>query len=163
MSPQEFTMLKRYSMKHARDVDDQDDIVLQAYAEGLRLGEKRSMPLLVTFMKLRGRENNRSFVGTKLGGKSVRDVWHHKPVSLNTPIDGNATLGDFVVSHDRDPFGQCVVAGFQSDLSQEERLVADQMVSGYTDVEAARNLRLTPTELRRVKSAVREKAIEHLV
>ena len=57
MSPQEFSTLKRYSMKYA---SEKDDLVLQAYEEGLRLGEKRSMPLLVNFMKLRGIENNRS-------------------------------------------------------------------------------------------------------
>ena len=33
MSPQKFSTLKRYSMKYARDVDDQDDLVLQAYEE----------------------------------------------------------------------------------------------------------------------------------
>ena len=46
MSPSEFSTLKRYAMKYAKDEDDQDELVLQAYEEGVRLGEKRSMPLL---------------------------------------------------------------------------------------------------------------------
>ncbi len=56
MSPQEFGTLKRYAMKMARDEDDRDEQVLQAYEEGVRLGKRRSMPLLVNFMKLRSRE-----------------------------------------------------------------------------------------------------------
>jgi hypothetical protein len=164
MSPQEFSTLKRYSMKYARDVDDQDDLVLQAYEEGVRLGEKRSMPLLVNFMKLRGKERHRSFLGAKCGGKSIRDAWHYNPTSLNAPIaDGGATLEDSVGGYDRDPFGQCVVAGFEDDLSNEQWKVAEQMISGYNDTEAVRNLHMNPAEHRRVKLAVREKAIEHLV
>jgi hypothetical protein len=57
MSPQEFSTLKRFAVKYAKDEDDQDELVLQAYEEGVRLGEKRSMPLLVNFMKMRGKEN----------------------------------------------------------------------------------------------------------
>jgi hypothetical protein len=164
MSPQEFSTLKRYSMKYARDIDDQDDLVLQAYEEGLRLGPKRSMPLLVNFMKLRGKERHRSFVGAKYGGRSIRDAWHYNPVSLSAPVaDGHATLGDFIAGYDRDPLGQCVVAGFGDALSAEESKVAEQMISGYNDTEAARKLRMTPAEHHRVKMAVREKAIEHLV
>ncbi len=91
MSPQEFSTLKRYSMKYARDVDDQDDLVLQAWQESMRLGDRSSMPLLVNFMKLRGKERHRSFFGAKFGGKSIRDVWHYKPVSLNAPRDDGFT------------------------------------------------------------------------
>jgi hypothetical protein len=164
MSPQEFSTLKRYSVKYVRDVDDQDDLVLQAYEEGLRSGPKRSMPLLVNFMKLRGKKRHRSFPGAKYGGKSIRDAWHYNPVSLSAPVgNGNATLGDFVAGYDRDPLGQCIVAGFEDDLTTEQSKVAEQMISGYNDTEAARNLRMNPAEHRRVKMTVREKAIQHLV
>jgi hypothetical protein len=151
-------------MKMVKDPDDRDELVLQAWQESLRLGDRAETPLLVNFMKWRARENKRSIVGTKYGGKSIRDAWHYNPVSLSAPVaDSNATLGDFVSSYDRDPFGQCVVAGFEDDLSEEESKVADQMVSGYNDTEAARNLHMNPAEHHRVKLAVREKAMEHLV
>jgi hypothetical protein len=164
MSPQEFSTLKRYSMEYARDIDDQDDLVLQAYEEGVRLGPKRSMPLLVNFMKLRGKERHRSFLGAKYGGKSIRDAWHYNPVSLSAPVgNGNATLGDFVAGYDRDSLGQCIVAGFEGDLTTEQSKVAEQMISGYNDTEAIRNLCMNPLEHHRVKMAVREKAMKHLV
>jgi ABC-type dipeptide/oligopeptide/nickel transport system ATPase subunit len=121
------------------------------------------MPLLVNFMKLRGKERHRSFLGAKLGGKSIRDAFHYNPVSLNAPAgNGNATLGDFVAGYDRDPFGQCIVAGFEDDLTTEQSKVAEQMISGYNDTEASRNLYMNPIEHHRVKLAVMEKAIEHL-
>jgi hypothetical protein len=164
MSPQHYYTLQRYAMKMLRDPDDRDELVLQAWQESNRLGPKSSMPLLVNYMKLRARENKRSIVGTKYGGKSIRDAWHYNPVSLSAPVaDGHATLGDFVAGYDRDPLGQCVVAGFGDALSAEESKVAEQMISGYSDTEAARNLRMNPIEHHRVKLAVREKAIEHLV
>jgi hypothetical protein len=122
MSPQEFSTLKRYSMKYTRDVDDQDDLVLQAYQEGLRPGEKRSMPLLVNFMKLRDKERHRSFLGAKLGGKSLQDVWSHNPVSLNAPAGkGNATLGDFVAGYDRDATASAPVLDPASGQREERR------------------------------------------
>jgi len=153
MSPQDFSTLKRYAMKYAKDVDDQDELVLQAYEEGVRLGEKRSMPLLINFMKMRGKESNRSIVGVKAGGKSLRDAFHQKPVSLD------ATLGHFPSSHYWDPFGLTVVAGFDDDLSEMESAVAEQNVSGF---EACRSLSLNRNELLAVKSAVRQKALQHL-
>lgn len=163
MSPHQYFTLQRYAMKILRDPDDRDELVLQAWQESLRLGDRASMPLLVNFMKLRARENKRSIVGTKHGGKSIRDAWHYKPLSLSAPMVGDATLGDSVAGYDRDPLGLCVVSGFEDDLSNEQWKVAEQMISGYNDIEAARNLRMNPVEHRRVKMAVREKAIEHLV
>jgi hypothetical protein len=118
-------------MKYARDVDDQDDLVLQAYEEGVRLGPKRSMPLLVTFMKLRGKERHRSFLDPKHGGKSIRDAWYQKPLSLSALMNGDATIGDLVASFDCDPLGLCVVSRFGDDLSTEESKVAEQMISGH--------------------------------
>ena len=143
-------------MKYARDEDDLDELVLQAYEEGVRLGEKRSMPLLVNFMRMRGKENSRSIAGAKAGGKSIRDAFHQKPISLD------ATLGDFTSSYYSDPFGLTVVAGFDDDLSEMESAVAEQMVSGYTDIETCRTVSLNRKELLAVKSVVRQKAMEHL-
>ena len=70
---------------------------------------------------------------------------------------------DVVSSYDRDPFGLCIVAGFEDDLSERQRLVAEQVVAGYTDNESANNLGLTVVEVRDTKGDVRQKAIEHLV
>jgi hypothetical protein len=151
-------------MKMLSDPDDRDELVLLAWQESNRLGPKSSMPLLVNYMKWRARENKRSIVGAHDGGKSLQDVWHHNPVSLDAQSGRNDTpLKEFVSSYDRDPFGQCVVAGFEDDLSDVEQMVVEQIVAGYTEKESATNCGLTIAALRMMKAEVRAKAIEHLV
>jgi len=164
MSTQEFHTLQQYAMKILKDPDDRDELVLLAWQESIRLGPKSSMPLLVNYMKWRARENKRSIVGAHGGGKSLQDVWHLNPVSLDATVGpGKMALMDIVSSYDRDPFGQCVVAGFEDDLSGEQRMVAEQIVWGFTEKESAQNLGLDVAVVRKMKAEVREKAIEHLV
>ena len=164
MSTQEFHTLQRYAMKMLKDPDDRDELVLLAWQESIRLGPKSSMPLLVNYMKWRARENKRSIVGAHDGGKSLQDVWHHNPISLDAQAGrDDIPLKEFVSSYDRDPFGQCVVSGFEDDLSERQQLVAEQMVAGYTETESANNLGLNIAGLRMMKAEVRCKAIEHLV
>ena len=164
MSTQEFHTLQRYAMKMLNDPDDRDELVLLAWQESIRLGPKSSMPLLVNYMKLRARENKRSIVGAHDGGKSLQDVWHHDPVSLDAVVGHDKSpLSAFGSSYDRDPFGLCIVSGFEDDLSANQHVVAEQIVAGYTDKESARNLGLDVATVRKMKLEVREKAIEHLV
>jgi hypothetical protein len=164
MSTQEFHTLQRYAMKMLNDPDDRDELVLLAWQESIRLGPKSSMPLLVNYMKWRARENKRSIVGAHDGGKSLQDVWHHNPVSLDgQAVRDDTPLKEFVSSYDRDPFGQCVVSGFEDDLTMKEQMVAEQIVAGYTDKESALHLGLTIAAFGIMKAEVRCKAIEHLV
>lgn len=164
MSPQEYHTLQRYAMKMTKDPDDRDELVLLAWQESNRLGPKSSMPLLVNYMKFRARENNRSIVGAHDGGKSLQDVWRQSPISLDAVAGrSNAPLIEFVSSYDRDPFGQCIVSGFEDDLSDEQQMVAEQIVWGYTEMESAQNLGLDVGTVRKMKAEVRRKAIEHLV
>jgi DNA-binding CsgD family transcriptional regulator len=164
MSTQECHTLQRYAMKMLSDPDDRDELVLLAWQESIRLGRRSSMPLLVNYMKWRARENKRSIVGAHNGGKSLQDVWHHNPISLDAAVGpGKKSLLDVVSSYDRDPFGLCVVSGFEDDLSDNQQMVVQQIVAGYTDNESASNLGLTSGTVRKTKAEVRQKAIEHLV
>ena len=121
------------------------------------------MPLLVNFMKLRARENKRPIVGVHDGGKSLQDVWHHNPVSLDGAIGHDKTpLSAFVSSYDQDPIGQCVVVGFEEDLSCEQQRVGEQIIAGYTNKEPAKNIGFDVGTVKKMKAEVRGKAIEHL-
>jgi hypothetical protein len=163
MSNKEYYTLRRYAMKFANDPDDQNDLVLLAWQESNRLGAKASMPILVNFMKLRGRENKRTIVGAKAGGKSIRDAWHQNPVSLSKPCnDGTHTLGDFLASCAEDPYGLCLVSGFEEALNLRESEVAWEIVAGYTENEAVVRLGVGHEQFRRLKQVVREKAVEYL-
>jgi hypothetical protein len=151
-------------MKMARDPDDRDELVLLAWQESNRLGPKSSIPLLVNYMKWRARENKRSIVGAHDGGKSLQDVWHHNPVSLDAAVaPGKKSLMDVVSSYERDPLGLCVVSGFEDDLSEKQQMVAEQIVAGYTDMESSHQLGITVAAMRKTKAEVRQKAVEHLL
>ena len=101
--------------------------------------------------------------GARWRKKPAQDVWSHKPVSLDAIVgQTNTSLSDFMSSYDRDPFGLCIVSGFEDDLSEREQMVAEQMVAGYTDKESALHLGLTIATLRMMKAEVRSKAMEHL-
>jgi hypothetical protein len=165
MSPQEFFTLKRYAMKMVKDPDDQNELVLLAWQESTRLGEKSAMPLLVNYMKLRGREHNRSIIGAKNGGKSIRDIWN-RCTKMPPEMVGNSehsNLLDCVSSVEYNPLSMCVVNQYQEALSETERRVADAMVSGYTEKESAKRTRMDINEFRKVKTSVRKKAMEYLV
>jgi len=51
----------------------------------------------------------------------------------------------------------CIVSGFEDDLSADQRVVAEQIVAGYTDKESANNLGLNIAALRMMKAEVRSK------
>ena len=162
MSSEEFHTLQRYAMKMARDPDDRDELVLLAWQESNRLGKKSSMPLLVNFMKLRARENNRSIIGTEDGGKGKIDAWAHGHVSLDAPVKrGDGLLLDFVSSSGRDPFGECVVKGFEEDLTHSQLRVAKDLIAGYSARESSDRLGMNYREISRTRASVREKALEH--
>ncbi len=163
MSNKEYYTLRRYAKKYTSDPDDQNDLVLLAWQESVRLGERASMPILVNFLKLGARENLRSIVGAKAGGKSIRDAWHQKPVSLNKSIDAEGhTLIDFMASCAEDPFGLCLVNEFENALDEAEAAVAGEIVAGYSQQESLARLGVGYGQFRRLKQVVRTKAVEHL-
>jgi len=165
MSPQEYYTLKRYAMKMSSDVDDQDELVLLAWQESLRLGKRATMPLLVNFMKLRARSCDRSIVGAELGGKSKMDVWDQNPVSLSKPVDKDEkdTLGDFLRSPYFSPFDTTVTNQFVESMDGQLRAVLGDLNAGFTHREILRRQKLTPHEFYRLREVLKEKATEYLV
>jgi hypothetical protein len=164
MSPQDYHTLRRYAMKYANDADDQNELVLMAWQESNRLGHKSCIPILVNYMKLRGRNHDRSIVGAKFGGKSIRDIWNRStrmPPEMLVD-DEHSNLLECIGSLESNPFGMCVVQGYRDALSGAESRVAEQMVAGYTEKEGAKRARMEVPEFRRVKEVVRKKAMEHL-
>ncbi len=162
MSNKEYYTLRRYAMKFVNNEDDQNDLVLLAWQESIRLGAKASMPILVNFMKLRGRENKRSIIGAKAGGKSIRDAWYQKPVSLSKPIEDGSTLMDFMTSSEYNPFGMTIVHELEEALTSDEQLVAGEIVAGYSEREAVDRLNIGHEHFRKLKQVVRNKALQHL-
>lgn len=165
MSPQDYSTLRRYSMKYSSDPDDQDELVIQAWLLSERLGAKSEMPLLVNFMKLRGKENSHSILGRRLGGKSRMDVWYHNPVSLSKAVgdDRMATLGEFQADYSADPFDVTVANQFEGSLPGFEHAVLNDFVAGYNVREICNRQNISPWLLKTARDALRRKALEQLI
>jgi hypothetical protein len=165
LQPFPYEQLWHYSEKFTRDADLRQDLVLLAWQQDKRFGEKSEIRLLKHFMKYRAKEiTSRNSLGKSVGSKSKRDVWRHDRVSISKRLmDGSAfTLADTLSSVGYDPLGTCIVNEFEDALLEREADVAEQMVSGYNDSEAAKTLRLLINEYRLLKNQVREKAMEYL-
>ena len=162
MSDKEYHTLKRYAKKLARDEDDRDDLILQAYQESTRLGPRSCMPLLINFMKWRSTDRNHSFLGVKAGGKSKKDAWNYGTLSIFKPMEDGAMLVDMLADCEEDPLGMLVVKEFDSSLTPNEDAVAGEIVAGYTAKEIVSQLEMLPSEFQRIKEKVRRKAIIHL-
>lgn len=158
-------VLWHFTEKLTRDPDDRDELVLMAWKEMKHLGDRATIPLLINHMKLRAKEmDTRCALGAKISGKSIRDVWHKKPVSLSQPIDGTGfTLGDTIASYSYDPLDMCIVNDFDEALPELEHAVADSIVSGYSGAETSRTLGLSRERFVQTRQNVREKALEYLV
>jgi hypothetical protein len=157
--------LWHYSEKFTRNPDHRQDLVLMAWQQDKRFGEKSEIRLLKNFMKYRAREiSSRNSLGKEVGGKSKRDVYSHDRVSIFKKVagDNQFTLADTLTSFARDPLSMCIVNEFQDALHGNEVLVAEQIVAGFTDKEASVKLRLPIGDYRRLKFAVQEKAMEYL-
>ena len=163
MSNSEFKTLQRYAMKFANDVDDQDDLVLQAYEEEQRLKEKATMPLLVNFMKLRGREiHQRSFLGVKEGGKSNIDAWSYEDAkcSLDQQIDDGIeeTYEEIIGDNSRNPYTFCVIHEFVDSLSHQQRNLLEAILSGYKGYEIEQMLEMSPKRLKELRAQLQMQA-----
>ena len=166
MSPFPYDQLWHYSEKFTRDQDLRQDLVLMAFEQDKRFGDRSEIRLLKHYMKLRSREiTSRNSLGKDIGGKSKRDAYSRERVSIFKPIAGgnHFCLAETLTCVDRNPFSSTVVNQFGEALPELESRVAEQMISGYTQRETLQNLGITMDVLRDARSAVRERALEYLV
>ena len=166
MDKSTFNTLLHFTEKLTRDPDDRIELVLMAWQESLRLGKRAEIPLLINFMKLRSKEIGfRCAFGAKISGKSIRDVWFHKPKSISLPIKANVnlTISDTLASYNADPLSMCIVSDFHGSLATDEQRFADLLVAGYSRKEISKKLRMSETEFLRVRKCVQEKAVMYLV
>jgi hypothetical protein len=162
MTNKEFQTLRRHAMKFARDPDDRDELVLLAWRESQRLGERSTIGLLVNHMRLLGKERKHSFLGAIMSGKSARDAMNRGVRSLSEPIAEGFTLADQVGTESYNPHGMLLVKEFETSLTEAEEEVAGEIVAGYTERESLDRLDLVQKDYRRTKYHVRRKAVMHL-
>jgi len=164
MTKQTHNILWHFTEKLTKDPDDRDELVLMAWLESEKLGDRASIPLMINIMKLRSREmKKRCALGTKISGKSVRDAWNHDRVSLNKPVGGTGrfTLEDILVTYYWNPLSVCIVNDFAEALLRQERAVMDCLVAGYPEHEAVARLGISKYDYRAAKQHVKEEATKY--
>ena len=141
MSPFPYDQLWHYSEKFSRDPDLRQDLVLMAFQQDKRFGERSEIRLLKHYMKYRAKEvHNRNSLGKAIGGKSKRDMWRMERLSIHKPLPEGSLfpIVDMLPSATFDPFGITVVNEFSE----------CEVPRGYFGVEAEgfrvefRNIRL---------------------
>jgi len=156
-----YDVLWHYSEKFTRDPDLRQDLVLLAWKESKRLGVNVDVRLLKNYIKLRSREiARRSPLGVDISGKSVMDVWNH---DQRIGREKNHSIESTLSSYATNPFGMCVVNDFEESLPTMHAHVAQEMIAGYTQRESAARLGMSAEMFRKVREAVRERALEYLV
>jgi hypothetical protein len=146
MTQQTFNTLMHFTEKLTRDPDDRKELVLLAWKESLRIGNKASIPLMINHMKLRSLEiNKRCALGAKISGKSTRDALNRGRVSLNAPCkeDNAFTLQDTLTSCSNSPLDLCIVNDFYESCTDLEKRVVDEKVAGFSDPEIRKQLGIT--------------------
>lgn len=155
-----------FTEKLTRDPDDRKELVLLAWKEGLRIGSKASIPIMIHHMKLRSLEmGKRCALGAKISGKSTRDAMNHGRISLNQPCadDRTFTLQDTLSSCFGDPLSLCIVNDFYDSCTDLERKVMEGKIAGFSDTEIRKQLKVRYRHFDALKKAVREKATEYLI
>ena len=166
LQPFPYDQLWHYSEKFTRDTDLRQDLVLMAFQQDKRFGEKSEIRLLKHYMKLRAKEvHNRNSLGKQVGGKSKKDIFRCERLSIHKPLPEGSLfpIADMLPSAAFDPFGITVMNEFSDALPELEGRVAEQLIAGYTRRESLAHLGITQKEYLQARDAVRERALEYLV
>ena len=166
LQPFPYDALWHYSEKFTRDPDLRQDLVLMAYQQDKRFGEKSEIRLLKHFMKYRSLEvSTRNSLGKSVGGKSKRDAYSRERVSIFKRVcDGQEfCLAEMLTCVDRDPFASTVVDQFECSLSSDEHTVCDGMLGGYPAKDVKAKLGIDHGRYQELRNAVKEKALEYLM
>jgi hypothetical protein len=166
MSPFPYDQLWHYSEKFSRDPDLRQDLVLMAYQQDKRFGDRSEIRLLKHYMKLRAKEvHKRNSLGKQIGGKSKKDIYRCERLSIHKPLpEGSMSpIADMLSCAAFDPLGLTVVNQFDEALSHDEQTVCNGMIAGYPVIDVKAKLRIHGLRYQELKAAVREKALEYLV
>jgi len=84
MTAREFATLKSNAWIFAHTEDDEDEVLLLAYQESLRLGSKSALALLINYMRLSAKSIcERSILPLDEVGRSRLDTFNKEKVSLS--------------------------------------------------------------------------------
>jgi len=166
MSEQEYETLWHYSEIFSRDALQRSELISMAYVQGKRMGKRCTPGLMKSVMHFRAKELNfRSAFPADEMGKSQKDAWN-KPerVYLDKPRakGEDQTIGDVVLNTYTTPLDFAITNDFLNCLSDQERVILEDISAGYTAKEIAQRHHVTPARLKTIRHDLEAKAIEYL-
>lgn len=164
MTAHEFVTLKSYARIFAHTEDDWDELLLLAYLEGIRLGKKCTLALLINYMRLCSKSiNERSILALDEAGKSRFDAFNKEKCYLSNQISGDSTLENVIASDSSNPFDDYVSQEFICSLNERERKVLSELTAGYSAREICKHLHTSSKTFEKVRASLRSKAGKHLL
>jgi len=159
MTAQEFSTLKSYARIFAHTEDDEDELLLLAYQESLRLGSNCPLALRLSAKSI----CERSILPLDEVGKSRLDAFNKEKVSLSSFDSDESNLEEVISSDSSNPFDDYVANEFTSSLNEREEKVLSELVAGYSVREICSELHISSKTFERVRASLRTKAGKHLL
>ena len=164
MTAQEFSTLKSYARIFAHTEDDEDELLLLAYQESLRLGSNCPLALLINYMRLSAKSVcERSILPLDEVGKSRLDAFNKEKVSLSNSDPDDSNLEEVLSSDSSNPFDDYAANEFTSSLNEREEKVLSELVAGYSVREICSELHISSKTFENVRASLRTKAGKHLL
>jgi DNA-binding NarL/FixJ family response regulator len=164
MTTHEFSVLKSYARIFAHTEDDEDELLLLAYQESLRLGSNCPLALLINYMRLSAKSIwERSILPLDEVGKSRLDAFNKEKVSLSKSNSDESNLEEVLSSDSSNPFDDYVADEFACSLNERERNILSELIAGYSVREICSELRISSKTFEGVRASLRSKAGKHLL
>lgn len=164
MTAQELSTLKSYARIFVHTEDDEDELLLLAYQESLRLGSNCPLALLVNYMRLSAKSIcERSILPLDEVGKSRLDAFNKEKLSLSESISDDGTLEEVIASESYDPFDDYVANEFTSSLNEREKNILSELTAGYSVREICSELHISSKTFENVRASLRTKARSFLI
>ena len=166
MSEQEYETLWHYSERFTRDPLQRSELITMAWQEGERLGNRCSPGLMKSHMHFRSKELfKRSAFPLDEVGKKKSDVFNHPKVSIDAPANSedHDTLAEFLLPMKTTPLDFAITNDFLNSLSDQEKLILEDLSAGYTAKEIKERNHLDNSRLKSIRKDLASKAEEYLI
>jgi hypothetical protein len=136
-----------------------------AWKEGEKLGEKCNLKLMRSAMHFRSKElNRRSAFPCDEVGKSAIDAWSKELVYIDRPYSNSGkTASDQILRTATTPLDHTISSMFIDDLSDDERMLLDALVSGFAVKEVSIRNAMSISCLNTIRRSLQGKAVDHLL
>jgi hypothetical protein len=158
--------LFHYTEKFSRDPLQRSELLMIAWKEGERLGNRSTPGLMKSMMHFRAKElNKRSAFPAKEMGKRTLDAWNHDRVYVDRAVPGDGcttTLAEFLLPMRVTPLDFAQAEDFMSALTDEERTFLEELTADYSLKKISKRNHIQYSRLPVLRTSLQEKAVAYL-